>query len=239
MTQGIFVTGTDTDVGKTFASVALLREMSARGARVFGLKPVAAGAEQTAQGWRNEDALSLMAASSVALPYEQVNPVCLPAALAPHIAARQAGRRLHCGQLIGWVRGALATPADLALVEGAGGWRTPLSEREMLSRLPQELALPVILVVALRLGCLNHALLTAEAIRHDGVRLLGWIGNVRDLAMPAWAENQATLQALLAAPCLALLGPQGQLLQPWDLTPLHGFAAVLAQNGLGGGMTGG
>ncbi len=223
MTQGIFIAGTDTDVGKTFVSVALLQAMSARGARVFGLKPLAAGAEKTSQGWRNADALRLMAASSVALPYEQVNPVCLPEAVAPHIAARHAGRSLHGGQLVGWVRGALATPADLALVEGAGGWRTPLSEREMLSRLVQELDLPVILVVALRLGCINHALLTAEAIRRDGVRLLGWVGNVQDLEMPAWEENRATLQALLAVPCLALLGPQGSLLQPWDLTPLHDF----------------
>lgn len=200
-----FVTGTDTGVGKTTVTVALLAAAAARGLRTLALKPVAAGAVPTPQGLRNEDALALRAAMTVPLAYEEVNPVLLPAPLSPHLAARQAGRRVSVAQLAGFCRGALQHRADLALVEGAGGWRVPLNEHELLSGLPHTLTLPVILVVGLRLGCLNHALLTAEAIARDGLRLAAWVGNTVDPHMTARDDNVATLQRLLPAPCLGVL----------------------------------
>jgi len=161
-----FVTGTDTEVGKTWVSCRLLERAREAGLSCYGLKPVAAGCEETAEGWRNDDALQLMAASSVTLPYELVNPVALKAPVAPHIAAQQEGKAVTLARLAGYVRGALsAHKADLILIEGAGGWRVPLNDREMLSGLAAELELPVIQVVGMKLGCINHALLTAEAIK--------------------------------------------------------------------------
>ncbi|HIK73239.1 MAG TPA: dethiobiotin synthase, partial [Alcanivorax sp.] len=173
-----FITGTDTEVGKTWVSCRLLERAREAGLSCYGLKPIAAGCEETADGLRNEDALNLMAASSLTLPYELVNPVALKAAIAPHIAARQEGRRISLSQLAGYVRGALSShPADLVLVEGAGGWRVPLNDREMLSALAVELNLPVIQVVGMKLGCISHALLTAEAIQADGLRYTGTVAN--------------------------------------------------------------
>lgn len=140
-----FITGTDTEVGKTWVSCRLLERAREAGLSCYGLKPIAAGCEDTADGLRNEDAVNLMASSSLALPYDVVNPVALKAAIAPHIAARQEGRRISLSQLAGYVRGALSShPADLVLVEGAGGWRVPLNDQEMLSALAVELNLPVI-----------------------------------------------------------------------------------------------
>ena len=189
-----FITGTDTEVGKTWVSCRLLERARDAGLSCYGLKPVAAGCEDTAEGLRNDDALQLMAASSMTLPYEQVNPVALKAAIAPHIAARQEGRRISLSQLAGYVRGALSShPADLVLVEGAGGWRVPLNDREMLAGLAVELQLPVIQVVGMKLGCINHALLTAEAIRADGLDYAGTVANCfGDMAVRE--ENLITLR---------------------------------------------
>lgn len=215
--RAFFVTGTDTGVGKTYAACALLRAASAAGLSTLGLKPVAAGCEETDGGLRNEDALALMAASTVALPYAQVNPFALRAALAPHIAAAQEGRRLRSAQITGLVRGALMQGrADFTLVEGAGGWRVPLNENETLADVARELALPVLLVVGIRLGCINHALLTAEAIRHDGLRLAGWVANAIDPQMEAQQENIDTLRERLAAPLLGVVpfGAEGNLVLP-------------------------
>lgn len=208
-----FVTGTDTGVGKTTVSCALLAAAKARGLRTLALKPLAAGGEATPEGLRNDDALALMQAMTEPLLYEEVNPVALPLPLSPHLAAREANRRLTIRQLGGFCRGGLMRRVDLALVEGAGGWRVPISDRELLSALPKELGLPVILVVGLRLGCLNHAILTAESILRDGVRLAAWVGNAVDPDMAALEDNVATLTALLPAPCLGVL--------PWqpDATP--------------------
>lgn len=201
-----FVAGTDTGVGKTYVAALLLRAFAAQGKTTLGLKPVAAGCTPTAGGLRNDDALALMAAATVKLPYAQVNPVALVAPVAPHIAAAQENRRLRVAQLAGLVRGAtLQGRADITLVEGAGGWRVPLNEGETLADLARELQLPVILVVGLRLGCINHALLTAEAIRRDGLVLAGWVANAIDPAMTARQENIATLRALLPAPCIGVL----------------------------------
>lgn len=200
-----FVTGTDTGVGKTTVCCALLAAARAQGLRTLALKPLAAGCEETPQGLRNADALALMQAMTESLAYEEVNPVALAQPLAPHLAARAANRRLSIQQLGGFARGALMRRVDLALVEGAGGWRVPVNEREMLSALPRDLGLPTILVVGLRLGCLNHAILTTEAILRDGVRLAAWVGSVVEPDMAALEDNVETLKALLPAPCLGVL----------------------------------
>lgn len=200
-----FVTGTDTGVGKTWVSVRLLEQATAAGHSCYGLKPVAAGCEDDGDGPRNADALALMGAASEPLAYEVVNPAALTAAVAPHLAAKQEGRRLTAARLAGYVRGALLSRrADLILVEGAGGWRVPLNEREYLSALPRELELPVILVVGMRLGCISHAVLTAEAILRDGCRLAGWVANTVGESMPLLEENILTLEELLPAPRIAL-----------------------------------
>lgn len=208
MSKPYFIAGTDTGVGKTTVSCALLAAAKAQGKTTLALKPVAAGCEQTAQGLRNDDALALMAEMTESLLYEEVNPVALPAPLSPHLSAAQAGRRLSIQQLAGFTRGGLMRRADFKLVEGAGGWRVPINEREMMSALPKALGLPVILVVGMRLGCLNHTILTAEAIVRDGLRLAAWVANVIDPEMAALEENIATLENLFAAPCLGVL--------PWN-----------------------
>lgn len=206
-----FVTGTDTGVGKTFVSVALLRAWAAQGKSTLGLKPVAAGCEQTPHGLRNDDALALQEAATVKIAYEQVNPVALVEAIAPHIAAAHEKRRVRVDQLAGLVRGAMMQArADITLIEGAGGWRVPLNEQETLAGLAAALQVPVILVVGLRLGCINHALLTAEAIRRDGLPLAGWVGNCIDPDMPVRDENIATLQSALSAPLIGVL-PHGDV----------------------------
>jgi len=185
---------TDTEVGKTWVSCRLLERAREAGLSCYGLKPIAAGCEDTADGLRTEDALNLMASSSLSLPYELVNPVALKAAIAPHIAARQEGRRISLSQLAGYVRGALSShPADLVLVEGAGGWRVPLNDQEMLSALAVELNLPVIQVVGMKLGCISHALLTAEAIQADGLRYTGTVANCFG-EMDVREENLITLR---------------------------------------------
>ena len=193
--KGIFfVTGTDTEVGKTWVSCRLLERAREAGLSCYGLKPIAAGCEATADGWQNEDALQLMAASSVKLPYETVNPVALKAAIAPHIAAQQEGKVVTLARLAGYVRGALnAHKADLILIEGAGGWPVPLNDREMLSGLAKELALPVIQVVGMKLGCISHALLTAEAIEKDGLQYAGTMANCFG-DMDVREENLLTLR---------------------------------------------
>lgn len=208
MAQRYFIAGTDTDVGKTFVAAALLRAAQNQQVRCFGLKPIAAGAETVTQGgdssgMANADALQLMQHSSVTLSYEQVNPVLLQQPIAPHIAAAREGRSLTVDRLAGYCRGALMTPADLVLVEGAGGWRVPLNRSQSMADLARELNLPVILVVGMRLGCLNHALLSAEAIVADGLPLAGWVANRVDPEMSCYAENLDTLKSQLRAPLLA------------------------------------
>lgn len=199
-----FITGTDTDVGKTYVASALLAAAAGLGYRSLGLKPVAAGCESTPEGLRNADALSLMAASSMKLSYDEINPMALQAACAPHIAAAEEGRQLNAQRLVGMLRGSLSHRPDFGLVEGAGGWRVPLNSREFISALPKQLNLPVVMVVNLRLGCLNAALLTAEVILRDGLNLVGWVANCAEQPMQYQQENIATLQHWLPAPCLAV-----------------------------------
>jgi len=199
-----FITGTDTDVGKTYVASAMLAAATRLGYRSLGLKPVAAGCEQTADGLRNADALSLMSASSIKLSYDEVNPIALQAACAPHIAAAIESRQLNAQRLVGLLRGSLSHRPEFALVEGAGGWRVPLNSREFMSALPKQLNLPVILVINLRLGCLNAALLSAEAILKDGLMLAGWVANGSPQTMDYELENLSTLKHWLPAPCLAV-----------------------------------
>jgi dethiobiotin synthetase len=203
--RAYFVTGTDTDAGKTLVSCLLLHAAAARGLETLALKPLAAGAEATPEGLRNDDAVRLMAAATRKLPYAQVNPICLPDPLSPHLAARRAGRRVSVERLVGFCRGALLQRAGFTLIEGAGGWRVPVNDREYLADVAKALQIPVLLVVGMRLGCLNHALLTAEAIHRDGLTLAGWVANTCDPAMAEFEANVATLNETLGAPLLGVI----------------------------------
>ena len=196
----LFVTGTDTGVGKTVASAALLHAFRARGLRAAGMKPVASGCTSTPDGWRNDDALALQAASDPVPPYDDLNPYALPAPLAPEIAARDAGVDVQLGVLVS-AFDRLHPLADVVLVEGVGGWAAPLTGTLDQRHLAQELRLPVVLVVGMRLGCINHARLSARAIQDDGARLVGWIANEVDPDMERRDENFALLSARLPVPC--------------------------------------
>lgn len=203
--NAFFVTGTNTEVGKTWVSCALLAAAARQGLRTIAIKPIAAGCERTSGGLRNEDALQLQHFMSEELSYSQVNPVTLEPAIAPHIAAQQAGLELSLSELVSHCSQTLGEAHDLALIEGAGGWRVPINDAETLADLPARLRTPVILVVGMGLGCLNHALLTVEAIERDGLPLAGWVANTQAEEMPCLAENLATLRQRLAAPCLGVI----------------------------------
>ncbi|MDP1688340.1 dethiobiotin synthase [Hydrogenophaga sp.] len=200
--DGCFVTGTDTGVGKTLVSAALLHTLARHHRRrVVGMKPVAAGLIGHQGQWVSEDVLALRAASTVAVPAELDNPVALPDAMAPHLAAVRAGRVVTVSELLAAHR-ELCKRADVVVVEGAGGWRVPVNDRETLADLARAIGAPVVLVVGLRLGCLNHTLLTAEAIRADGLQLAGWVANAIDPDMVCIEENIDTLRRWLPAPLL-------------------------------------
>jgi dethiobiotin synthetase len=206
MKKRFFIAGTDTDAGKTKVTESLLLSAKNLGLSTLGLKPLAAGAEELEGNWSNDDARILMAASTVQLPYESVNPVLLKEPMAPHIAAVRENKRITAQSLVGFCRGTLMTAsADFTLIEGAGGWRVPLNNRETLAELPKSLKLDVILVVGMKLGCLNHALLTAEAIERDGLNIRGWIANTLDPQMNGLQENIQTLQHMLRAPLVGVL----------------------------------
>ncbi|WP_312960122.1 dethiobiotin synthase [Stutzerimonas nitrititolerans] len=202
MTTAFFVTGTDTEVGKTIVAAGLLHAARKAGFSTAAAKPVASGCEVTADGLRNGDALALLGECSLPMRYEQVNPFAFEPAIAPHLAAREVGIELTAALMAESVRRMLALQADFSLVEGAGGWRVPLAGGENLSDLAIMLSLPVILVVGIRLGCINHALLSAEAIQRDGLRLAGWVANIVDPATSRLEENLATLADRLPGPCL-------------------------------------
>jgi dethiobiotin synthetase len=224
MSKTWFVTGTDTEVGKTAISCALLAAAAAAGLRTAAVKPVAAGCDD--QG-HNDDALQLLDCMTEPLDYAQVNPVALEAAIAPHIAAEREGKRLQAGRLAGICRGVMMGKADFVLIEGAGGWRVPISPRETLADLAVQLQVGVILVVGMRLGCINHALLTAEAIRRDGLELAGWVANEPGERMVCHEENLDTLRRLLPAP---LLG-EVPYLEPFD--PVEAGKILLIESLIG------
>lgn len=205
MTQAWFLTGTDTEIGKTFSACAMLHAWRARGFSAAAYKPVAAGAEEIDGRWSNEDARRLHASSWPQPDIGEINPVCLRSAIAPHIAARREGVEIGLASLVEGYR-RLEQGYDRLIVEGVGGFLVPLGSQFGSADLARALDLPVILVVGLRLGCLNHAALTAEAIRTRGLSLAGWIGNrSTPFPMAQEAENIETLRTLLRAPCLGLL----------------------------------
>ncbi|KWI91449.1 dethiobiotin synthetase [Burkholderia ubonensis] len=193
----LFVTGTDTEIGKTFVSAALLHGFARLGLRAAAMKPVAAGAYEQDGVWRNEDADQLDAAANVVLPPELRTPFLLKAPAAPHLAAAQEGVTLDLDTIVACHREAL-TRADVVVVEGAGGFRVPLTGTRDMADLAVELGAPVVLVVGVRLGCISHALLTADAIRRRGLTLAGWVANHVDPAMAFQDENVATLRDWLA-----------------------------------------
>lgn len=204
MNTGYFITGTDTDSGKTVITLGLMQLLQTDGSRVVGMKPVAAGAEQTAEGWRNSDALQIQAQSTGHVDYETLNPYLFEPAIAPHLAAEQVGVSIEFAPIIKSFN-RLEGLADQVLVEGAGGWRVPLVGDKSIADLAVALKLPVILVVGLKLGCINHALLSAESIRAAGIELAGWVANQVDPVMQVRDENIETLKSALGCPCMGVV----------------------------------
>lgn len=211
MPKAYFVTGTDTEIGKTTIAAGLLYAARLAGLSTAAAKPLASGCVRIPEGLRNDDALALLGECSLSLAYEEVNPFAFEPAIAPHLAAREAGAQLDVAGLLPAVRRIVDKAADFTLVEGAGGWRVPLAGQENLSDLAKALGLPVILVVGVRLGCINHAVLSAEAIEGDGLQLAGWVANIVDPQTSRLQDNLATLGERLPAPCL---GRVPHLLQP-------------------------
>ena len=203
--KGCFVTGTDTGIGKTRVSAGLLKALSKMGMKTVGMKPVASGADRTPDGLRNADALALQKAASLKRDYALVNPYCFAPPVAPHLAAREAGVEIDLDTLRS-AYAVLCRDADAVVMEGVGGWQVPLAPGLEVPDLAREFELPVLLVVGMRLGCLNHALLTARAIRADGLELAGWVANAVDPNFQRPEANLATLDAELGAPLLARLG---------------------------------
>jgi dethiobiotin synthetase len=201
--HGFFVAGTDTGIGKTLATVAIIRSLIRGGFVVAGMKPVAAGAALRASGFRSDDALALIAASNIRADYRSVNPYCLKEPVSPHIAADAEGIAIDIGTIVQEFD-ALKAQADCVVVEGTGGWLVPIGGGQTMADVAVALGLPVVLVVGLRLGCLNHAALTAQAITSSGLRLDHWIANEIDPAFARRDENLATLTELLGEPLAVL-----------------------------------
>ena len=214
MSYACFLTGTDTEVGKTHIACALLHRARSAGHVAVGLKPVAAG---TAAAGANDDVVRIRAASSRQLPDAVVNPYCFAPAIAPHIAAADAGVVIDFARIAATVDTARAA-ADFVVVEGAGGFCVPFGVDRNAADLARQLALPVVLVVGMRLGCINHALLSAEAIAARGLQLAGWVANRLAPGMQRFAENLATLEQLLPAPCLGVV--------PWGTSPADAAACL-------------
>ena len=213
--NGLFITATDTGVGKTWSTIALMEALRVQGLKVAGMKPVATGCAETANGLRNEDALLLQAHATQQYDYDLVNPVAFKPPVSPHIAADLSGIIIDMSRITGAYR-KIATGVDCVLVEGIGGWRVPLGQGRTLADLAGLLGLPVVLVVGLRLGCINHTLLTAECIRSDKINLCGWVANRLD---KHYLEPERTLEYLekhIPAPCLGVL-PHLAFLDPETL----------------------
>ncbi|MEX9753505.1 dethiobiotin synthase [Providencia vermicola] len=204
MIKTFFVTGTDTEVGKTVASCALLQAANQLGYQTAGYKPVASGSEQTAQGLRNSDALFLQANSTLPLTYQEVNPIVFEAPTSPHIISEKVGQPIAFSVMTDGLK-QLQSKAQWVLVEGAGGWYTPLSAHHSYADWVVEQQLPVIMVVGIKLGCINHALLTAQAIAQSGLKLVGWIANEVEPAGTYQAEYLETLHRTINAPCLGTI----------------------------------
>jgi len=200
---GFFITGTDTDVGKTYVAAQIIKAFAQSGVRVSGYKPIASGAELSEGRWVNSDALSLMKQASVVLPYETVNPYCFEPAIAPHIAAEQASVTIDHQQILSTYKEHLER-SELVIVEGAGGWKVPLADELSFDDVALDLALPVVLVIGMKLGCINHALLTEEAILHKGCRIVGWVANSCSANFEQFAENLEALNKRMHSPCIGV-----------------------------------
>lgn len=209
--QALFITGTDTGVGKTLVSVSLVKALVQHDLRVAVMKPIASGSERTSAGLRNADALALAEASNVVVPYASINPYCFEPPISPHIAAEETKIDVDVG-LIKSRFEALASGADFVVVEGAGGWYAPISKTKSMADLPKSLGIPALLVVGMRLGCLNHALLTRQAIEASGVELAGWVANSIDPQLERAAQNLSSLERMLGSEPLAVFPfvPDGQ-----------------------------
>ena len=201
---GYFITGTDTDCGKTVVTLGLMQRLQTEGLSVAGMKPVASGSEWTSTGLRNGDAMQLLSQSSIQPEYGWVNPYTFAPAIAPHLAAQKSGQEIDI-RLIkeSYIR--LSQAVDMVLVEGVGGWHVPLSDNCLLADLAVALGLPVIMVVGMRLGCINHSLLTRDAIKASGCRLVGWVANSVDPKMQEIEGNLLTLQQRLKIPLLGVV----------------------------------
>jgi dethiobiotin synthetase len=199
----LFITGTDTGVGKTRVAAALCRALAARGTRVAAMKPVASGCALTPEGLRNEDALALLAAMNVRARYSDVNPYAFAPAIAPHIAAREAGVDIDFS-VLDRAYERLRMQSQALIVEGAGGWLAPLDSSRAFADLAVHWQMDVVLVVGMRLGCLNHALLTVESVERRGLNLRGWVANSIDLKFERVTENISSLENRISAPCLGI-----------------------------------
>jgi dethiobiotin synthetase len=203
-TAGYFITGTDTGCGKSELTLGLMQLLQTGGRSVLGMKPVASGALPSGDGLRNEDALRIQQQCSIPVPYALINPFGFAPPIAPHLAAEQAGVGIDFSQIVDGYR-QLSAMADLVIVEGVGGWRVPLGSDGDLSDLAKVIALPVLLVVAVRLGCINHALLTVESIQSKGLTLAGWVANIMEPEMLELHANLATLRQAIDAPCFGVV----------------------------------
>ena len=203
--QRFFITGSDTNIGKTYITQGLLTLFNIKGYSTIGIKPVASGCESIEGKLYNQDALTLQKTASILLPYDKVNPICFLPPIAPHLGAQGLHQRLTVNAIVKQCQFALSTAADICLIEGIGGWAVPLNQHETTADLPKALASNVILVVGMRLGCLNHALLTYEAIIHKQCHLAGWVANCIENDMIYLSENIATLSKRIKAPLLGII----------------------------------
>lgn len=202
--KGIFVTGTDTGVGKTLVASALIKLLTDQNRKVVGMKPIASGCELIENEWQNEDALALIAAGNVKAPYKTINPYAFEPAIAPHLAASSANIVISIDKIIeNYLK--LKKIADSVVVEGAGGWLVPINKDETMADLALEFGLPVVLVVGLRLGCINHAMLSVQSIHEKGLKLLGWVANSIDPLFEEKNANIETLKERISAPCLGVI----------------------------------
>jgi len=215
MNKSYFITGTDTDVGKTFVTRLLLEQLNIHQPTI-GYKPIAAGADYIDGQWRNDDALILQQASSPSLSYQLINPICYPQAIAPHIAAAINEAPIELAQLNQWWQG-VKNNSELALIEGAGGWRLPLNDSDYLSDFVKHNQFEVIVVVGMKLGCLNHALLTIEAIKADGLVTKGWIANQLETPMAHYQQNLDYLTQAIKEPLLGEVKSNQQLTENSEL----------------------
>lgn len=202
----IFITGTDTNVGKTFFTVALFHQMNMKGYKTFGIKPVASGCFLNEEGRLvNVDALAIQKAASIKKDYQIINPISFHEPIAPHIAAKKMGLYLSSRVIIDVITRSIQQEADINIIEGFGGWSVPINDNELMSEVVIKLNLPIILVVGIRLGCINHAILTAQKIIQNKASFLGWIANCIDNSMMELDENIQSIAEWMPAPCLGII----------------------------------